>query len=179
MEKHQRHGNSMNEGSEALESIVCLGSWIVQIFLSFTSAFSSSLFGRVKPSNMVSTPQLGVPALGLGSAPSLRHSAAPSQAHFRVQPPEACLGRGCLCPPLRGAVWGRGCPCKSALKVLSPSRNQLSSASVAFTSPAPLNVPSRASNSNAHRGPLKWGAGGESRCWLWGKDGHSEGQGLT
>lgn len=40
MEKHQRHGNSMNEGSEALESIVCLGSWVVHIFLSFTPAFS-------------------------------------------------------------------------------------------------------------------------------------------
>lgn len=103
-------------------------------FPQFHTSFFPSLFGRVKPSNKVSTPRLGVPALGLGNAPCLRHSVAPSQAHFRAQPPEAGVGRGCLCPPLRGSVWGRGCPCKSAWKVLSPSRNQLSSASVAFTS---------------------------------------------
>lgn len=62
VEKHCRHGNSMNGSSEALESPVCSGSWVVEIFLSSTPAFLPSPFGRVSPSKMVSTALLDVPA---------------------------------------------------------------------------------------------------------------------
>ena len=100
-------------------------------FLQFHTSFVPSRLGRVKPSNTVSAPQLGVPALSLGSAPSLSLLAALSQALFIAQPLKAGVGRGL---PLLSLTWGflfskpagSGCgggstgPRKSALRVLSP-----------------------------------------------------------
>lgn len=129
-EKRCRHGNSMKESSEDWRGHVhrILGS---SDFLWFHTSFVPSQLRRVKPSNTVSAPQLGVPALSWGSAPSLSLLAALSQALFIAQPLEAGVGKGL---PLLSLTWGflfsepmgDGCgggstgPRKSALRVLSP-----------------------------------------------------------
>lgn len=80
-------------------------------FLWFHTSFVPSQLRRVKPSNTVSAPQLGVPALSLGSAPSLSLWQLYHRPFSWAQTLEAAWGKACLAFPYMGgflsvSLWG-------------------------------------------------------------------------
>ena len=63
-EKHCSHGNSMNEGPEASEGLVCVTCGVIQFAL-FHAGFSFLFSEESGPPEKVSRALLGAPTLGV------------------------------------------------------------------------------------------------------------------